>query len=204
VNAQPPTIHIVDDDDSFRRAVSRLLEAAGFAVKAHASAAEFLLARPGEERGCILLDVEMPGLGGLDLQAALAKQGLPLPIVFVTAHGDIPMAVQAVKTGAVDFLTKPVKQEALLQAVRAALTRDAEQRGARERSSNCRARFDRLTPREREVFERVTAGKLNKQIAAELGTTERTIKAHRANITEKMQVASLAELVHIAAELRVR
>jgi len=204
MSAPPPIIHVVDDDDSFRRAVSRLLEAAGFTVAAHASAAEFLLARPAEEPGCVLLDVEMPGLGGLDLQAALAKQGMPLPIVFVTAHGDIPMAVQAVKTGAVDFLTKPVKQEALLQAVRAALARDVEQRGARERSLSYQADFDSLTPREREVFERVTAGKLNKQIAAELGTTERTIKAHRANIMEKMRVVSLAELVHIAAQLRVR
>jgi len=204
MSARPPIIHVVDDDDSFRRAVSRLLEAAGFAVAAHASAAEFLLAGPGEEPGCVLLDVEMPGLGGLDLQAALAKRGMPLPIVFVTAHGDIPMAVQAVKTGAVDFLTKPVKQEALLQAVRAALARDVEQRGARERSLNYQADFDSLTPREREVFERVTSGKLNKQIAAELGTTERTIKAHRANIMEKMRVVSLAELVHIAAQLRVR
>jgi len=203
MSPRPPTIHVVDDDDSFRRAVSRLLEAAGFTVAAHASAAEFLLAGPGEEPGCVLLDVEMPGLGGLDLQAALAKRGMPLPIVFVTAHGDIPMAVQAVKTGAVDFLTKPVKQEALLQAVRAALARDLEQRGARERSLNYQADFDSLTPREREVFERVTSGKLNKQIAAELGTTERTIKAHRANIMEKMRVVSLAELVHIAAELRV-
>ncbi len=204
MSARPPTIHIVDDDDSFRRAVSRLLEAAGFAVVAHASAAEFLLARPGQEPGCVLLDVEMPGLGGLDLQAALAKQGLALPIVFVTAHGDIPMAVQAVKTGAVDFLTKPVKQEALLHSVRAALARDAEQRRVQERTCRLRASFESLTPREREVFEQVTAGKLNKQIASELGTTERTIKAHRANIMEKMHVVSLAELVHIAAELRVR
>lgn len=201
---KPPTIHLVDDDDSFRRAVSRLLVAAGFAVEAHASAAEFLLARPGEDPGCVLLDVEMPGFGGLDLQVALARQGVSLPIVFVTAHGDIPMAVQAVKAGAVDFLTKPVRQEALLQAVRSALARDLAQRGDRERMSGFRARFESLTPREREVFELVTAGKLNKQIAAELGATERTIKAHRANIMKKMRVESLAELVRISAELRAR
>jgi FixJ family two-component response regulator len=202
VSAQPPTIHIVDDDDSFRRAVSRLLQAAGFAVQRYASAGEFLLARADEQPGCVVLDVSMPGLDGLELQAALAKEGASLPMVFVTGHGDIPMSVRAMKTGAVDFLTKPVKKEALLQAVQAALARDAERRTAREQFLKRRAGIESLTPREREVFDLVTAGKLNKQIAAELGTAERTVKAHRANIMEKMQVESLAELVHIAAELR--
>jgi len=202
VSAQPPTIHIVDDDDSFRRAVSRLLQAAGFAVQGYASAAEYLLARADEQPGCVVLDVSMPGLDGLELQAALAKEGASLPMVFVTGHGDIPMSVRAMKTGAVDFLTKPVKKEALLQAVQAALARDAERRTAREQFLKRRAGIESLTPREREVFDLVTAGKLNKQIAAELGTAERTVKAHRANIMEKMQVESLAELVHIAAELR--
>jgi len=148
------------------------------------------------------LDVSMPGLDGLELQAALVKEGVSLPIVFVTGHGDIPMSVRAMKTGAVDFLTKPIKKEALLQAVQAALARDAERRTAREQFLKRRAGIESLTPREREVFDLVTAGKLNKQIAAELGTAERTVKAHRANIMEKMQVESLAELVHIAAELR--
>jgi RNA polymerase sigma factor (sigma-70 family) len=198
----PPTIHIVDDDDSFRRALSRLLQASGFAVQAYASAGEFLLARSGEKPGCVLLDVQMPGLDGLDLHAALAQQEAPLPVVFITGHGDIPMSVRAMKTGAVDFLTKPVKREALLRAVEAALARDAEQRTAHEKSRRCRQCFESLTPREREVFHQVTAGKLNKQIAADIGAAERTVKAHRANIMEKMQVQSLAELVHIAALLK--
>lgn len=196
------TIHFVDDDDSFRRAVSRLLQAAGFVVRGYASAAEFLLARVEEQPGCVLLDVHMPGLDGLELQASLAKHGAALPVVFITGHGDIPMSVRAMKTGAVDFLTKPIKKEALLGAVEAALARNAQQRDASERTRRLREHFAALTPREREVFERVTAGKLNKQIAAELGTAERTVKAHRANVMEKFEAESLAELVHIAAELR--
>lgn len=197
------TIHLVDDDHSFRQAVSRLLQAAGFAVQGYASAAEFLLARAEEQPGCVLLDVHMPGLDGLELQASLAKQGATLPVVFVTGHGDIPMSVRAMKTGAVDFLTKPIKKEALLAAVQTALARNARQRNASERTRKLREHFESLTPREREVFERVTAGKLNKEIAAELGTAERTVKAHRANVMEKFQAESLAELVHIAAELRL-
>ena len=196
------TIHLVDDDDSFRQAVSRLLQAAGFVVRGYASAAEFLLARVEEQPGCVLLDVHMPGLDGLELQTSLAKHGAALPVVFITGHGDIPMSVRAMKTGAVDFLTKPIKKEALLAAVEAALTRNAEQRTASERTRKLREQFAALTPREREVFERVTAGKLNKEIAAELGTAERTVKAHRANVMEKFQAESLAELVHLAAELR--
>jgi len=203
VNVQLATIHVVDDDESFRRAVTRLLQAAGFAVQGYASAGEFLVARIGERPGCVLLDVAMPGLGGLDLQAALAKQDAPLPVVFITGHGDIPMSVRAMKSGAVDFLTKPVKRETLLRAVEAALARDAERRMVQEKSRRYRECFESLTPREREVFELVTAGKLNKQIAAEMGTAERTVKAHRANIMEKMQVQSLAELVHIAAQLKL-
>jgi len=196
------TIHLVDDDDSFRRAVSRLLQVAGFVVRGYASAAEFLLARVEEQPGCVLLDVHMPGLDGLELQASLAQQGAALPVVFITGHGDIPMSVRAMKNGAVDFLTKPVKKEALLRAVETALARNAEQRHASERTRRQREHFATLTPREREVFERITTGKLNKQIAAELGTAERTVKAHRANVMEKFEAESLAELVHIAAELR--
>ena len=197
-----PTIHIVDDDQSFRRAVSRLLEAAGFAVQTYASAGEFLMGCAAETPGCVLLDVHMPGPSGLDLQAALAKQDPAVSVVFVTGHGDIPMSVQAMKSGAVDFLTKPVKREALLQAVKAALTRGAQQREVQERLRRHRDRVGKLTPRERQIFGLVTSGMLNKQVAAELGASERTIKAHRANIMEKFQVESLAELVHIAAELK--
>lgn len=202
VNAHVPSVHVVDDDGSFRRGVSRLLQAAGFTVHGYASAGEFLLARAHQAPGCILLDVQMPGLDGMELQAALAKDDTQLPIVFVTGHGDIPMTVRAMKTGAQDFLTKPVKKEALLQAIQTALSWDAERRMAREQSRVHRAALAQLTPREREVFDRVTVGQLNRQIAAELGTAERTVKAHRANLMRKMQVESLAELVHIAAELR--
>jgi FixJ family two-component response regulator len=200
-NLPQPLVHIVDDDDSFRRAVCRLLNTAGFEVQGHASAAEFLLARPDERPGCVLLDVEMPGLDGLDLQAALARKSTGLPIIFVTAHGDIPMTVQAMRRGAVDFLTKPIKKGVLLNAVQNALAVDTAQRGTREKTRIQHQCFDTLTSREREVFERVTAGKLNKQIAAELGTSERTVKAHRASVMRKMQVESVAELVLIAAEL---
>jgi FixJ family two-component response regulator len=198
-----PIVHVVDDDDSVRTAVVRLLQAAGYEARGYASAGEFLLGRSDRNApGCAVLDVRMPGPSGLDLQEALARLEAPLPIVFLTGHGDIPMSVRAMKAGAVDFLTKPVSREALLGAVRTALARDAETRAARARVHALRARYERLTPREREVFTGVVAGKLNKQIAADLGTAERTIKAHRAQVMEKMQVASVAELVHIADQLR--
>ncbi len=197
-----PVVHVVDDDDSVRTAVVRLLQAAGHEARAYASAGEFLLGRSDRNApGCVVLDVRMPGPSGLDLQEALARLEVPLPIVFLTGHGDIPMSVRAMKAGAVDFLTKPVSRDALLGAVRAALARDAETRSVHERRHAFRARYGTLTPREREVFTGVVAGKLNKQIAGELGTAERTIKAHRAQVMEKMQVGSVAELVHAADQL---
>jgi FixJ family two-component response regulator len=197
-----PVVHVVDDDDSVRTAVQRLLQAAGYDVRGYASAGEFLLGRSDRDApGCVVLDVRMPGPSGLDLQEALARLEVPVPIVFLTGHGDIPTSVRAMKAGAVDFLTKPVSREALLAAVRSALGRDAEARAARARVHAWRSRYGSLTPREREVFAGVVAGKLNKQIAAELGTAERTVKAHRAQVMEKMQVASLAELVHVAEQL---
>ena len=202
MNPSSATIHLVDDDESFRRAVTRLLETAGFVVRAYASAAEFLLACGEEQPGCVLLDVHMPGLDGLTLQESLAKQGTTLSVIFITGHGDIPMSVRGMKAGAVDFLTKPINKEALFAAVEAALVRTAEQRNAGERARTLREQYATLTPREREVFERVTVGKLNKQIAVELGIAERTVKVHRANVMEKLQAESLAALVHIAAELR--
>jgi FixJ family two-component response regulator len=195
-------IHVVDDDDSMRKAVLRLLRAAGYEVRGYSSAGEFLLAQPGNMPGCIVLDVCMPGLDGLDLQAALGEQDNALPIIFLTGHGDIPMSVRAMKAGAVDFLTKPVRREALLNAVQSALAHDAENRTARETAGTLRSRYEGLTPRERAVFAFVTAGKLNKQIAVELGTSDRTVKAHRAKVMEKMHVASLAELVHVAEQLQ--
>jgi FixJ family two-component response regulator len=198
-----PIVHVVDDDDSVRTAVQRLLQAAGYEARGYASAGEFLLGRSDRDApGCVVLDVRMPGPSGLDLQEALARLEVPVPIVFLTGHGDIPTSVRAMKGGAVDFLTKPVSREALLAAVRTALARDADTRAARARVQAWHSRYSSLTPREREVFAGVVAGKLNKQIAAELGTAERTVKAHRAQVMEKMQVASLAELVHVAEQLQ--
>jgi FixJ family two-component response regulator len=202
VTVPTPTIHVVDDDESLRTAVTRLLRSAGYEVRGYASAGEFLLARPGTAPGCIVLDVRMPGPSGLDLQAAFAERNDALPIIFLTGHGDIPMSVRAMKAGAVDFLTKPAQKEALLSAVRTALAKDAENRAARGRASALHARYETLTPRERAVFALVVAGKLNKHVATELGISERTVKAHRAEVMEKMHVASLAELVHVAEQLQ--
>ena len=193
-----PVIHLVDDDDSFRRAIARLLQAAGYAVKQHASAGAFLLALPEAGPGCVVLDVRMPGPSGLDLQEALTRNSVPLPVIFLSGHGDIPMSVRAIKAGAVDFLTKPVKREVLLDAVRTALQSGAEARSANEQLRALHECLEKLTPREKEVFSLVVAGRPNKQIALELGMAERTVKAHRAQVMEKMGVSSLAELVHAA------
>ena len=193
-----PVVHVVDDDSSVRTAVTRLLRAAGFEARGYASAGDFLLSPRDGEAGCVILDLRMPGPGGLELQQALAKEEAPLPIVFLTGHGDIATGVSAIKSGAVDFLTKPVKREALLAAVHAALGRDSKERADREKLRDLRSRYEKLTGREREVLALVTRGRLNKQIAAELGTSERTIKAHRAQVMSKMEVASVAELVRVA------
>ncbi len=201
---EPGTIvHVVEDDDVVRAGIVRLLRRAGYEVCDYSSAGAFLLG--GLQRngpGCIVLDVHMPGPSGLELQGALARLEVALPIIFLSGQGDIPMSVQAMKAGAVDFLTKPAKPDALLGAVRAALARDTEMRLTRARARAFRERYASLTPREREVFAGIIAGKLNKQIAADLGTAERTVKAHRARVMEKMQAASVAELVHAAQELR--
>lgn len=198
--AEKEIVHVVDDDESLRTAVSRLLRAAGYEVHTYASAGEFALARTPDLHGCVLLDVRMPGPSGLDLQVSLAR-GEGLPVIFLTGHGDIPMSVQAMKAGAVDFLTKPVQRADLLAAVKTALAKDAQSRVERASQHLCREHFESLTPREREVFERVTAGQPNKQIAYELGAAERTVKAHRAHVMEKMGASSLAELVRIAGQL---
>jgi len=197
-----PIIHVVDDDESLRTAVTRLLRAAGYEVRSYPSAGEFLLASPTNTPGCVILDVRMPGPSGLDLQDAFRPHNDLLPIIFLTGHGDIPMSVRAIKAGAVDFFTKPVPRQVLLKAVANALARDRERRKARDQDGCLRVCLETLTPRERAVFTLVVAGKANKQIATELGTSERTVKAHRAQVMEKMQVTSLAELVRVADRLQ--
>ncbi len=194
-------VHVVDDDNSVRTAVARLLRAAGYEVQVHVSAGDFLLNRPSDCPGCLILDVQMPGPSGLDLQDAFARSGDSIPIVFLSGHGDIPTSVRAIKAGAVDFLTKPVAKQALLLAVEAAFARDEQNRSDQARLTDLKSRYESLTPRETAVFSRVTAGKLNKQIAVDLGISERTVKAHRSIVMEKFDVRSVAELSRIAEQL---
>lgn len=198
----PGRIHVVDDDASFRTAMERRLKLAGYQVATYPSAQQLLEHLPEEsEAGCILLDVRIPGLSGPELQGRLNELGSTLPIVFLTGHADTSTTVLAIKAGAEDFLTKPVGSEQLLGAIERALTRHATTRGEREKLEEMRALVAALTPRERQVFGLVVRGRLNKQIAYELGATERTIKAHRHQVMEKMKVQSLAELVSIAERL---
>ena len=201
MTAAAPIIHVVDDDKLFRTAVARLLRAAGYQVALYESGDRLLASSPVAEPGCILLDVRMAGLNGLELQHRLSEQQCILPIVFLTGHGDIPTSVQAIKGGAEDFLSKPVSKRTLLEAVEGALARYRERRDRRDRIDGLRARIATLTPREHEVFALVARGKLNKQIAFELGTSERTVKAHRHAVMAKLRVQSLAEAVAIAARL---
>src|SRR5262245_2594079 len=193
-----PIIHVVDDDESFQTAIARLLRAAGYQVRTYTNAGHFLLSHLEDAPGCILMDLCMPGPSGLDLQEALATQADQLPIIFLTGYGDIPTTVRAMKAGASDFLTKPVDRDALLNAIQNALTPDPEARLARQQRRTWPRCYATLTAREAEVFERVVAGKMNKEIASELGVAERTVKAHRAQMMEKMHATSVAELVHIA------
>ena len=195
-----PTVFIVDDDASFRTAVSRLLRAAGHQVKAFSSASEFVASLPATGPGCVVADLQMPGLSGLDLQAALAASDNPLPLLFLTGHGDIPTSVHAMRLGAEDFLTKRAPRQALLDGVSRALARDARDRAERAKLEGARARFATLTGREREVLEHVLRGQLNKQIAADLGIHERTVKLHRTAITSKVGVQSVAELTQLWIE----
>jgi RNA polymerase sigma factor (sigma-70 family) len=199
-----PLIHVIDDDGAFRTAVARLLAAAGYRVALYASGDAFLESSPGGEPGCILLDVQMRGVGGLELQDRLKHVDCILPILFLTGHGDIPTSVRAIKAGAEDFLSKPVSKATLMEAVERALARYPERREQQEQQdglARLRARLSALTPREREVFALVVRGKLNKQIAHELGISERTIKAHRHAVMDKLAVRSLAEAVSIAERL---
>ncbi|WP_407187747.1 response regulator transcription factor [Bradyrhizobium centrosematis] len=198
----PGLVHVVDDDASFRTAIERRLKLAGYDVLVYSSAEE-LLSRPpsGEKQACVLLDVKMQGLSGPDLQARLLDMGLTLPIVFVTGYADTATTVRTIKAGAEDFLTKPVSSEQLIEAIERALARHDAALSQRNKLDAFRALLSSLTPRERQVFDLIVRGKINKQIAHELGTTERTIKAHRHQVMEKMRVHSFAELVSIAERL---
>jgi FixJ family two-component response regulator len=195
------TVYVVDDDAPFRRAVARLLRALGYEVALYESADQLLKAPPGPQTGCILLDVRMPGLSGPELQARLAEMRHPLPIVFLTGHGDVPTGVRAIKSGAEDFLQKPVSKQTLIEAIERALARYEEKRELAMQLDAMRALVGTFTPREREVFALIVRGKLNKQIAHALGTSERTIKAHRSAVMQKLKVRSLAEAVTIAERL---
>ena len=199
----PPTVFILDDDPEMVKALTRLLRAKQFEVRGFTSVRTFLEASQLHDTACLVLDVAMPELDGLELQQRLTQQGILIPIIFLTGHGDIPMSVRAIKAGATDFLTKPVDAAALVRAVRAALQTAQTLRQTIVETAALAARLATLTPREREVMEHVVAGKLNKQIAADLGTGEQNIKLHRAHIMQKMAVESLADLVRAAERLGV-
>jgi FixJ family two-component response regulator len=195
-------VHVIEDDESSRIASSRLLRNAGYAVRVYSTGAEFLAQLP-TEAGCIVLDLHLPGPSGLELRQRVTTAENPLPIVFLTGHGDVPKTVRAMKAGAVDFLTKPVEAPVLLDAVARAIARDAENRVVRARQHEARARYSRLTPRERDVFAHLISGQLNKQIGYDLGISERTTKIHRHQVLEKMQADSIADLVRTAADLGI-
>ncbi|HXZ48765.1 MAG TPA: response regulator transcription factor [Usitatibacter sp.] len=197
----PGIVHVVDDDKAFRTAVGRLLEAAGYRPRLYGSAPEYLAADDSEGPACVLLDLRMPGQTGLDLQLALANRAHPHPVIFLSGHGDIPSTVKAMRGGALDFLTKPVKTSALLDAVTRALERDAERARRFAHLADLEARYASLTPRERQVMAGVVAGRLNKQICFALHAAERTVKTHRSRVMAKMKVRSVAELVRLAEEL---
>jgi FixJ family two-component response regulator len=199
-----PTVYVVDDDPSVRLAMERLLKSVGLTVKTFASAQEFLDQTTPEWSGCLIVDLRMPGIGGLDLQDQLTARQVRLPVIFLTGYGTVPASVRAMKAGAVDFLEKPVDDQTLLDAVHKALERD---RGARRNQAEIQVLHQRLatlTPREYEVLTFIISGRLNKQAAAELGTAEKTIKVHRARIMEKLQCASLAELVRLAEKAGIK
>jgi len=201
--ANAAVVFIVDDDDSVRKSLSRVVTAAGYAVEAYASAREFLARPPSTGPCCLVLDVRMPGVTGLDLQRTLASAVHRIPVVFVTGHGDISMSVTALKGGAVDFLTKPFDKTALLDAIARALAKDTRERATEARIGDIQARAKLLTPRERQVFALVVTGMLNKQIAGELGVGEKTVKVHRARVMEKMRAGSVAELVRLADDVGI-
>jgi len=196
-------VFVIDDDASMRDAVSRLLNAVGLTVQTFASAREFLAGRLPDVPGCAVLDVRLPGLSGLDLQREMVERGIHIPVIFITGHGDIPMSVQAMKAGAVEFLTKPFRDQDLLDAVRSGIQLDRQGRKERAELAELREGLRQLTPREREVMSLVVAGLLNKQIALRLGTSEKTIKIHRSHVMQKMRADSLADLVRMSQKLGI-
>lgn len=197
-DAGAPTVLVVEDDESVRRALDNLFQSVGLEVQLFGSASDMLKSKLPATASCLVLDVRLPGLSGLDFQTELAKANIHIPIIFMSGHGDIPMTVRAMKGGAVDFLTKPFRDQDMLDAVGAAIERDRRRREAAKHVSDLQARFETLTPREKEIFAFVSSGLMNKQIAAELGLAEITVKIHRGHITRKMGAKSLAELVRQA------
>ena len=201
VASSDATVFLVDDDASVRKATARLLRSAGLHIEMFATALEFLERGRPNTPGCLVLDVRMPGLTGLELQAELAKHDMELPIVFISGYGDVPTSVEAMKKGAIDFLLKPFNDHDLVDAVRRAIEVDARSRHERAERAEIQHRFDLLTPREREVLALVVTGMLNKQIGSQLGTSEKTVKVHRGRVMKKMQAGSVAELVRLASAL---
>ena len=201
--ADIPTVFIIDDDLSMRRAVQDLVESVGLLAESFATGGEFLRRERTTSPSCLVLDVRLPQMSGLDFQSRLAETGTQIPIIFITAHGDVPMSVKALKAGAVEFLTKPFRDQDLLDAIQQALQRDRAAREQQTQVLDVHERYKTLTPREREVMALIVSGLLNKQIATEIGTSEATVKIHRANLMDKMQARSLIELVRIADKLKL-
>jgi FixJ family two-component response regulator len=199
-----PVVYVIDDDDSVRTALSSLIRSVGLQVDTFASASAFMTAKRPDAPSCLILDVRLPGVSGLDFQTELAKANTLIPIIFITGHGDIPMSVKAMKAGAVEFLTKPFRDQDLLDAIQVALERSRSNQETEKATSELKARFETLTPREQEVMAKVTGGLLNKQVAAEIGVSEITVKVHRGNVTRKMGARSFAELVRMADALGIR